>query len=40
MSGIINQHQEQAIKLMSLPEKDAAKNNFRAFYERMAEPEP
>jgi 4-hydroxy 2-oxovalerate aldolase len=40
ISGIMNRHPEEAIKLMSLPEKDAAKNNFRAFYERMAEPEP
>jgi 4-hydroxy 2-oxovalerate aldolase len=40
ISGIMNRHPEQAIKLMSLPEKDAAKNDFRAFYERMAEPEP
>jgi 4-hydroxy 2-oxovalerate aldolase len=40
VTGIMNRHPDEAIKLMMLPEKDPARNNFRAFYERMLDPEP
>ncbi|MGD0038591.1 MAG: aldolase catalytic domain-containing protein [Bacteroidota bacterium] len=40
ITGIMNRHPEEAIKLIALPEKDPAKYNFHAFYERMLDPEP
>ena len=40
VTGIMNRHPDEAIKLMMLPEKDPARTNFRAFYERMLDPEP
>jgi 4-hydroxy 2-oxovalerate aldolase len=40
VTGIMNRHPDEAIKLMMLPEKDPARYNFRAFYERMLDPEP
>jgi 4-hydroxy 2-oxovalerate aldolase len=40
VTGIMNRHPDEAIKLMMLPEKDPAKFSFRAFYERMLDPEP
>lgn len=40
VTGIMNRHPEAAIKLMMLPDNDPAKTNYRAFYERMLDPEP
>ncbi len=40
VTGIMNRHPDEAIKQMSLPENDSNRYNFRAFYERMLEPEP
>ncbi|MGA3288434.1 MAG: aldolase catalytic domain-containing protein [Bacteroidota bacterium] len=40
VTGIMNRHPDEAIKLMMLPEKDPARYNFGAFYERMLDPEP
>jgi len=40
VTGIMNRHPDEAIKLMMLPEKDPVRNNYRAFYERMLDPEP
>jgi 4-hydroxy 2-oxovalerate aldolase len=40
ITGIMNRHPEEAIKLMMLKESDQAKYNYTAFYERMLDPEP
>jgi 4-hydroxy 2-oxovalerate aldolase len=40
ITGIMNRHPEEAIKLMMLPDTDPSKLNFRAFFERMLDPEP
>jgi 4-hydroxy 2-oxovalerate aldolase len=40
ITGIMNRHPEEAIKQMALAENDPSKYNFRAFYERMLDPEP
>ena len=40
ISGILNRHPDQAIRLMSLPDDDATKLDFGAFYEKLLDPEP
>ncbi len=40
ISGILNRHPEEAIKLMALPEGDPDKYDFGGFYERMLDVEP
>jgi 4-hydroxy 2-oxovalerate aldolase len=38
ISGILNRHPEEAIKLMALPEGDPSKYDFDGFYEKLLEP--
>ena len=37
ISGILNTHPEEAMKLMALPENDPKKRDYRAFYEKTLE---
>jgi len=40
VTGILNRHPDEAIKMMTMPDADPAKFAFRRFYERMLDPEP
>ncbi len=40
ISGILNRHPDEAIKVMNLPDEDPSKFAFRKFYERMMDSEP
>jgi 4-hydroxy 2-oxovalerate aldolase len=40
VTGLLNRHQDEGTELQALPDQDPAKYAFRAFYERMALPEP
>jgi 4-hydroxy 2-oxovalerate aldolase len=40
VTGILNRHPDEAIKVMALPEEAPEKRAYRAFYDRMIDPEP